>query len=147
MSSARNVELVRRLYEQLMSSGRFEDRASAELLPRFFAPDVQMHQMVGMTGTAGDFIGYDGVVDAVRELVREFVDPVFATERIDAAGEHVAVAVAFRATGRRSGAPVQARVSHLLTVRDGRVTRFEVFEDPAGAFTAAGLDASWVETG
>jgi ketosteroid isomerase-like protein len=127
----------------MMSSGRFEEVATAEQLPRFFAPDVQLHQMVAMSGTAGEFAGHAGVVESAREIVREFVDPAFMPERIGAAGERVAVAVGFHATGRRSGTPVQARVGHLFTLRDGLVTRLQVFEDPARAFAAAGLDESF----
>jgi ketosteroid isomerase-like protein len=43
-----------------------------------------------------------------------------------------------RRTGRRSGTPFEGRVGHLFTLSDGRVVRFEVFDDPAEALKAVG---------
>jgi len=136
-----DVETVRQLYLHLMGEGRLEDAATAERLPRFFDPDVQVRQMSAISGTAGDFHGYAGVLESVREVVLEFADPVFVPEEIRAAGEQVAAAVSFSATGRRSGVPVEYRAGHLFTLRHGRVTRLEVFESAADAFRAAELMA------
>jgi ketosteroid isomerase-like protein len=142
MAESDNAETIRQCYMQLMSEGRLEDAATVKLLPRFFDPDVRVQQMSAMSGTAGDFRGYAGVLESVREVVLEFADPVFVPEEIKAVGEHVAAAVSFSATGRRSGVPVEYRAGHLFTLRNGLVTRFDVFESPAEAFRAAGPMAS-----
>jgi hypothetical protein len=63
----------------------------------------------------------------------------FVLEEIQAADDVVAVAALYRGTGRRSGAPFEGRIGHLFTLRDGLITRWEVFDDPARAFRAAGL--------
>jgi ketosteroid isomerase-like protein len=51
----------------------------------------------------------------------------------------VAVVVRYRARGRGSGVEVEGRESALWTIRDGRVTRYAWFHEPADAFRAAGL--------
>jgi ketosteroid isomerase-like protein len=132
-----NAEIVRQLYRQVMSDGRLEDPATADLVPRFYDPDVYVRQMSAIAGTAGAFHRYAGLVESVGEVTREFSNPVFAPEEIKAVGERVAVAVHFRATGRRSGVPVEYRPGHLFTLRNRLVIRFEVFESPADAFRAA----------
>lgn len=139
MSSSANVETVRRLYEQLMGPGCLEDAASVEIVPRFFAPDVEVVQFSGMLGTAGRFSGHGGVVASTLEVVREMANPVFTPEEIHPLGDQVAVAILFRGAGRRSGAPVEMHAGHLFTLRDGLIVRFEVFEHPAEALAAVGV--------
>jgi ketosteroid isomerase-like protein len=101
----------------------------------FFDPEVQIRQARGMLGTAGDYRGHWGVAEVALEVVRDFSDPVFEPQEIRAAGDQVAVAAVMRG----SAAPFEARVGHLFTLGGGRVVRFEVFEDPAAAFRAAGI--------
>jgi len=115
-----------------------EDAASAEVVPRFFDADVEIRQMGSILGTAGDFHGHRGVLEATLEVVRGFADPVFAPEEVREQGDRVATEVLFCGTGRLSGVPVAMRAGHLFTLRDGLVVRFEVFEDPAAALGAVG---------
>jgi ketosteroid isomerase-like protein len=44
-----------------------------------------------------------------------------------------------RGRGRRSGLAVEAEVAHIATVRDGKITRIEIYSDHAEALEAAGL--------
>jgi ketosteroid isomerase-like protein len=134
-----NVETVRRLYEQVLAPGRMEDAATAEIVPQFFDPEVLVRQTRGILGTAGDFHGYQGIAESARELLQAFAGLDFVPEEIQATGDQVATVVLARGIGRQSGAPFERRGSHLFTLRDGRVVRWEVFEDPADAFRAAGL--------
>ena len=87
------------------------------------------------------------VVKGVDEL-RRFRDtgpwagsPVhFEPEQFfDVDNDRVLVFVRVSVTGRGSGAPVDIRVAHELTVRQGRVVRFKVHTDRAEALEAAGL--------
>jgi ketosteroid isomerase-like protein len=71
--------------------------------------------------------------------VRPFAELEFVPQEIEAVGEHVATVAVVRGVGRLSGAPFEARVGHLFTLRDGRVLGFEVFDNPSDAFRAAGL--------
>jgi ketosteroid isomerase-like protein len=134
-----NVETVRRLYQLMLAAERLEDPATAEIVPQFFDPEVLVRQWEGVVGTAGDFYGYRGVAECARELLESFAGIGFVLEKIQAADDVVAVAALYRGTGRRSGAPFEGRIGHLFTLRDGLITRWEVFDDPARAFRAAGL--------
>jgi ketosteroid isomerase-like protein len=44
-------------------------------------------------------------------------------------------------TGKQSSAAVTISTGHVVTLRDGRIVRFEIFLDRAEAWRAAGLSA------
>jgi ketosteroid isomerase-like protein len=48
--------------------------------------------------------------------------------------------VAYRARGRASGVELAGRESALLTLRGGKVVRYEWFHDPADALSAASFE-------
>lgn len=108
-------------------------------MPRFFADDVELLQMRSILGTGGRFLGHRGVVESTLESLRDFADAMFIPQEVRAVGDQVGTAVAFSGKGRRSGAPVEIRVGHLFTLRDGSIVRWEVFEDPGAALKAVGL--------
>jgi ketosteroid isomerase-like protein len=116
-----------------------EDRAKAEVAAQFFAQDVELVQMSSILGTGGHFLGLRGVVEANREVVRDFADATFIAEQVCVVGDQVATTVVFRGKGRRSGAPVKIRVGHLFTMRDGLIVRWEVLEDPGAALEAVAV--------
>jgi ketosteroid isomerase-like protein len=134
-----NVEVVRQVYDRILAPGKMSDPAVIEFVPALFDPEVVIHQATALLGTTGVFSGYEGLAASGRELLAWAIDPHWIPERIEAAGDKVAAVAIARGTGRQSGAPFEARIGHLFTLRDGRVVRFEVFEDPAAAFRAAGL--------
>src|SRR4051794_20460402 len=136
--SEENVEVVRLLYERVLASGKMEDPATAEVVPEFFDPGIELRQMSGFVDTAGDFEGYRGIADSARELVRSFASVGFVPEETSVFGDQVAAMALVTGTGRRSGATFEKRVGHLFTLKDHRVVRWEVFDDPADAFRAAG---------
>ena len=45
------------------------------------------------------------------------------------------------ASGRHSGTPVETRVAHEFTFRDGLIVRVKAYADRAEALTALGLEA------
>ena len=137
--STENVETIRRLYERVLAPGRVTNPATGEIVPEFFHPDVEIHQTAAMFDSAGTFHGYEGLTEAAREIIQMFSGLGYFPERVEAARDKVAVEVLVRATGRQSGAAVEWRVSHLWVLRDGRVTRWDVFDDPAEAFQAGGI--------
>ena len=68
-----------------------------------------------------------------------WIDWGFEAERFFDAGDQVAVFVRTSGTARQSGAPVEIAVAHVLTLKDGRVTRTEVFLNRQEALDAVGL--------
>ena len=53
------------------------------------------------------------------------------------AGDQVVVVFRFRGTGRESGVPVDERLAHLWTIRDGRGVRMTVHSGRDEALSAA----------
>jgi ketosteroid isomerase-like protein len=137
--SQENVEVVRRIYELVLASGRLGDPAAAEVMPQLFDPEVELRQMSSMIDTAGDFHGYQGLADAAREILQATTDIGYVAEEVRAVGDQVATVALVSGTGRLSGAPFESRTGQLFTLRNGRVVRWEAFDDPADAFRAAGL--------
>ena len=60
-------------------------------------------------------------------------------EQFTPVGDQVAVVLRYRARGRGSGIEVKGRESALWTLRDGKVSRYAWFHQPAEALEAAGL--------
>jgi ketosteroid isomerase-like protein len=64
----------------------------------------------------------------------------FEPERFfDVDDERVLVFVRVLATGEGSGAPVEIRAAHELTIRDGRLVRFKAYVNREQALESAGL--------
>jgi uncharacterized protein len=137
--SEENVEVVRRIYELVLAPGRFAEPATAEVMPQLFDPEVELRQMSSVIDTAGNFHGYQGLANAAREILQTTADIGYVAEDVRAAGDQVATVALVSGTGRLSGAPFERRTGQLFTLRDGRVVRWEAFDDPADAFRAAGL--------
>jgi ketosteroid isomerase-like protein len=53
-------------------------------------------------------------------------------------GDRVVVTVRFRARGRGSGTPVDARLYDVFTLRDGKIVRMDQFAERAEALEAVG---------
>jgi ketosteroid isomerase-like protein len=88
----------------------------------------------------------------MRALYREWIEgPWQGTLRMDIdhlidAGDDRAVALfTFRGTGAGSGASVEQRYAHVLTVRDGLLVRGEGFVTWEWALEAAGVDPAGLE--
>src|SRR4051794_38368588 len=137
--SQKNVEIIEQLYQRVIAPGKLEDQAAAQLVPEFFDPEIHLRQMSALIDTTGDFYGYPGLRDSTRELFQSFSNIGFVPEEIRAAGDQVAAVALASGTGRRSGAAFEKRVGHLFSLREGRVVRWEAFDDPTDAFRAAGL--------
>ena len=78
---------------------------------------------------------YDSWVDTYPDLTLE---PVEATGR----GDTVFLWLHCSGRGRESGIPLSMRLAHVITVRDGRMTRLVVYLSKAEALRAAGLSES-----
>lgn len=75
-----------------------------------------------------------------RETVPWGQDLHFEAERLfDVDAERILAFVRFTATGQGSDVPVEARVAHEITIRDGLLVRFKVHSDRTAALEAAGL--------
>src|SRR5437899_4137742 len=100
-------------------------------------PDIE----VDLTAVYPDQPILHGIAD-----MRRFSDLAWGTSQrlqperfFDIDDERVLVFVRGTATGQSSGAPVEVRTAHKLTIRDGRIVRIKVYLDRAEALAAVGL--------
>jgi hypothetical protein len=82
-----NAQTIRRLYERVLAPGGVEAPATADLMPEFFDPEIVFRQTSSVMGTAGDFHGYSGLIEAAREVAQAFAGLAFFPEVIEARGD------------------------------------------------------------
>jgi uncharacterized protein len=128
MSQA-DVDLVRSVYDRFRSGDAdgalaLYDR-EVEVHDRPEIPDPQVYRghegvLASLGASRSEFAGFDVVPE-------EFVDT----------GDQVVVVVRFLGTGRESGVPIEERLCHAWTVRNGKVVRMEVHSDRDRALRAS----------
>jgi ketosteroid isomerase-like protein len=85
------------------------------------------------------FRGRDEVVRNFREFWASFEHVRFEIEDLrDAGGDKVMAVLCEKARGKASGVEVQRRSGWVITFRDGKALRFEIYLDPRDAFEAVG---------
>ena len=89
--------------------------------------------------TESSYRGQEGVRRWFRQIDEIWDDWRFEAERFIDAGSRVVVLVRVSGSARQSGAAVAISDAHVLTLRDGRVTRLEAILNRAEALKAAGL--------
>jgi ketosteroid isomerase-like protein len=134
--SRENVEVVARLYDEVLSRGR--EAVSPDNL-EFFDPEIEIRQSESLVGTKGTFNGYGGLRHVIRETFEAFSDVRFTRKRLIASGDQVVAVVEVRAQGKGSGVEVRDTIGHVWTLRAGRIVIWQVYWDPAEALEAAGL--------
>jgi uncharacterized protein len=128
--SEENVEVVRRILEQWeegspISSGLLDPEVEWVNPPDAVEPGTR--RGIDAFGKAAQAV--TDTIDGVRLEVDEILD----------AGERVALLATLYGRGRGSGVEVEFRLSHVWTIRDGKVVRFEWFNSATEALEAAGL--------
>ena len=137
--SAENVEIVRRVVESFNQEG--VDLQTLEL----FDSDVELSEWPEGPD-ARTYRGREGMLRAQESWAeawgwqqiepREFVD----------LGDRVLVQLHHRARGKGSAIDVEIDTFNVFTLRDGLITRMELFTDEDGARRAAGLSETIVES-
>jgi ketosteroid isomerase-like protein len=127
-----NLKIARRAYEAFAS----KDYESALA---FAAPDVR-YEFAGRFAEGSDFEGaaairklWEGLDMAFREWRSE------PEEIIEVDSDRVLVLARETGVGRASGLEFSERLAHLMTFREGKIVRFEVFTSRRQALEAAGL--------
>ena len=129
--SERNVDIVRRGYEAFREGGI---EAAAELLDpdiEWIPPKESPH--------AGTYRGPNAVKSEVQEFTSPFEGYEWEPREFIDAGDRVVVIGYHRGRGRQSGVEIGQEETHVWTLRQGRITRMEMFHERAEAFEAAGL--------
>jgi uncharacterized protein len=126
-----NVDRLQAGYEAL---GRGDYEAIRELLdPKIVlldrpeAPDARSYR------------GYEGMLVTLRDTSESFEDFRLDPKRFFEHADKVVVILSMTGRGRTSGVPVEERIAHMWTLRDGLAIELRAFTDPADALQAAGL--------
>jgi len=144
--SRENVEIVRTLYEGINRIGvagisALPDVAQRNFFEQSFDPELEIRQSAELVfDTAGTFHGYEGFVEAARELVEALADLRFEVGEAFESGNKVVFEVRALATGRGSGVPIEIpRLAHLWELNERLVRRWIVYPTLGEALEAAEL--------
>src|SRR5437763_973818 len=128
-----NVELVREAYDAY-------NREGINGILRYLDLEVEWRNPTE-SPNAGVFIGHEGVVKWQGMVDAGFKDMYFEPEQIDELPEgQLLVFVRFRFRASTSDVQVEVPFAHLVTWRDGKITKFSMFTDTAQALKAVGLE-------
>jgi ketosteroid isomerase-like protein len=139
MSRKKKLELVQRSYRVLEALREAKPGALEGAFREYFDEGLEVRIPDAYPEGAQVFRGREGLkrwVDSTREIWDEWR---FEPERFLDAGDRVVVLVRVVARGGSSGVSLDRETAHLWTLRDGRVTRCEVYLDRSEALEAAGL--------
>jgi ketosteroid isomerase-like protein len=131
-----NVELVERSYELLAELREAKPGTLERAFRECFDEGFEIRIPDAYPEGAQVFRGRAGVmrwVESTREVWDEWR---FERERFLDAGDQVVVFIRVVARGGSSGVSLDRRTAHLWTIRDGRLTRCEVYLDRSAALEA-----------
>ena len=131
--SRENVEILRTVFQQ-WASGSLSDTD-------VFDPDVEYSRIGAETpALEGRWFGLDGLRSAMSEYLQAMSDLRIEAERIiDLGGERVLVLSRHTARGKQSGVPIQHEIGDVITLRDGKIVRFDSYWSRAAALEAVGV--------
>jgi len=129
--SEENVERVREGYELV---GR-EHEPDFDLLH----PDIRWHTRADLPDTA-THRGHDGAATLMAEWFGAFDDLRVDVEELIDAGDRVVVVLRLHGRVRGSAHEVDMSETHVLTMRDGRVTEVHEYQTKAEALKVVWLD-------
>jgi uncharacterized protein len=128
--SQENVEVVREAWEAA-------ERHDNEAIFPLYDADVEIQGLHGL----GDRVyrGPGGVSEFWRDWVASWGESGSEVEEWIDAGDDVIAVMHIWGRGKRSGVPVEARQSHVWTVREGKLLRLRVYDTRDEALKAVGL--------
>jgi ketosteroid isomerase-like protein len=129
MGEREDIEFLRAVYAD-WSRGDF---SRAEV----FAPDVEF---VTDFPDKGVYRGPEGVAKGFRGFLSAWTDfSTTAEEIVPTGGGRYLVLERLRGSGKESGVPIDSPAANLITVRDGKIVRLQLFSHRDEARAAAGL--------
>jgi ketosteroid isomerase-like protein len=117
-----NLEIIRDHYAA-------SDRRDLADMLADVAPDARWTEMAGFP-CAGTWIGPEQITEHVFAALGAEWDPfTFALEQLIDGGERIVALGDYKGTHRTTGKSMQARVTHVWKLSQGRIVAFEQFTD------------------
>jgi ketosteroid isomerase-like protein len=131
--SQENVEVVRRAFEAF-------SRAGLDALLEYVHPDAEYDVSAAIGPYAGIYYGRA----AIRNLLADYFETwesvrLEPEDFIEVDEDRVVVPFRLHARGEGSGAEVEAQMTQVWTVRDGKAVRVAAYNDRTEALEAVGL--------
>jgi ketosteroid isomerase-like protein len=129
-----NIDRLRAGYERL-NNGDYEavrDLIDPKIVltDRPEAPDARSYR------------GFEGMLTTLQDTSDSFEGFRLDPEQFFENGDRIVAVLNMTGKGRVSGVPVEERIAHLWTLRDGLAVALQAYTDPADALEAAGLPRS-----
>jgi ketosteroid isomerase-like protein len=137
--SQENVEFVTGLYAA--GEGMDKEQLLAglpQLIEQICDPEIEWIEDPGRADSQ-TYHGHAGVLRSWQHWLEGFDEYAFTLERVVDCGDAVFVAAMEEGRGATSGATVSASLYQVVTMRDGKILRFQEFYDENAALEAAGL--------
>ena len=136
MSEQENTNIVKQTYENFL-------RGDIESLLKLYADDIRW-EVYGPASvpTTGERNGLKEVAEFFAQVNDRLEVQSFEPQEFIAQGDQVAVIGHYTWTAKPSGRPFSANWAHVLTLSNGKITRFREYTDTAAAveaFTGTGL--------
>jgi ketosteroid isomerase-like protein len=131
MSEA-NVELVKALYAAWQRDG-------FGVVPELMDPEIEWVNPAYAV-EPGTRRGYDEFAAAAGAVLDIYCDYRVSDINVYDAGDHIAVRARVATRSKGYDVPIDAERGYVFDIRDGKVTRFAWFNDPAEALKAVGLE-------
>jgi ketosteroid isomerase-like protein len=87
----------------------------------------------------GEWHGHEGLLRFTRDQTDGFEQMWLETDEFIDAGDRLIVEVRWGGRARHTGLPVEFDAVHVWTMRDGKATRFDIYETREEALEAVGL--------
>ncbi|KAA5549213.1 nuclear transport factor 2 family protein [Adhaeribacter rhizoryzae] len=131
MNEQENVKVVQEGY-RLFLTGEIEN-----LMPHY-TEDVEyiVPGPTDLSPIAGRYIGKDGVKQFYSKVGATFEFSVFEPLEMIAQGDKVVVLGHYQSKARATGQPLNIEWIHVFQLRDGKVSRFQIYEDTATVVAA-----------
>jgi ketosteroid isomerase-like protein len=137
--SQENVELARRGYAALNEAYRSGD--VNDLLPlteQTTDPDVVLRTADTFV-ESGEWHGREGLLQFTADQMEAFKEMWIEPQEFIDAGDIVVVPLRFGGQARHTGIEVEFSYVHVITIRNGKTLRIDVYESKRKALEAAGL--------
>jgi uncharacterized protein len=125
--SDENVEVARRGYaamNEALSTGDFSPVAE------LWHPEVVLKPS-GLLPEQGEWRGQEGITRFAAAQAEAFEEFQVKPEEFIDAGDKVVVPIRFGGRARHTGLSVEFRVVHVLSLRDGKLARIDMFQSLA----------------